>query len=224
MTGSGHLVVMGMALAFSLAGTVEAQVAGTRRLGTTQTEAGQAITGWSARQSILGRTVYNASGNKLGKATDLIVGTDKRVTFLLIETGGAFETSRHLVAVSAAQLQVHGSRLVLPEADPQTLALQPAFVHAPVTRTQSAVVEQAQQDVDRARQAIGRLERRSAQSDRDAKASLERQILALRQSQKVVEDKVAEMEAADASKWQAVEAQVGQASARLRSAIRNART
>lgn len=220
MTQTCRFAALGMALVLSLTSSANAQVAGTRRLGTTQAETGQAITGWSAKQSILGRTVYDASGERLGKALDLIVGTDKHVTFLIVVTGNPLGASRRLVAVPAAQLQVHGSRLVLPDADRLSLAAQPAFVHAPITRTQSSIVEQAQKDVDRARQTIARLERMSAHGSAEGRADLERQILVLRQRQQAVEDKLAEMEAADAAQWQAVEAELGQASARLRSTIR----
>lgn len=203
-------------------GGTGAQVAGATRLGATTTETEQVIAGWSAKQSILGRPVYNASGERLGKALDLIVGTDKRVTFLIVETLGTMQTHKHLVAVPAVQLQVRGGRLVLPDADRQALASQPAFLHAPITRTQSAVVDQAMQEVDKAGRAIAQLERNAAQDGSDAKARTDQQIRELRQNQKAVEDKVAEMDAAGAAQWQALEAEVGQASARLRSALRKA--
>jgi len=219
-----HIAVLAVALALAGAGPAGAQVAGATRLGTTVTETEQAVMGWSVKQSILGRPLYNASGERLGKAADLIVGSDKRVSFVIVDTGGTQRTADHLVAVPAAQLQVRGARLVLPDAARQTLAMQPAFVHAPITRTQSSVVERAQQDIDRARQAIARLERRSAQSSGEAKARTDRQILVLQQSRQAVEDKVAEMDTAGAAQWQAVEAEIGHASARLRSAIRNAST
>lgn len=212
-----------LGLMSALAGIAAAQVAGATRTGATLTETGQLIPGWSAKQSILGRAVYDASGERIGKALDLIVGTDRRVTFLIVEMGTFPPGSRHLVAVPASQLAVRGGRLLLPDADRQALALQPAFVHAPVTRTQSAIVEQAQQDADRARRTIARLERQLAHGEGgEARASLERQILVLRQAVHTVEEKVAEMDAADSGRWQAVEAQVGQAAARLRGAMRGA--
>jgi sporulation protein YlmC with PRC-barrel domain len=224
MKTTPHIAALGVALALAGTGPASAQVAGATRLGTTVTEAEQVVTGWSVRQSILGRPLYNASGERLGKALDLIVDNDKRVSFVIVDTGGTLRTTEHLVAVPAAQLQVHGARLVLPDAARHTLAMQSAFVHAPITRTQSSVVERAQQDVDRARQAITQLERKAEQSSGEARARTDRQILSLRQSQKAVEDKVTEMDTAGAAQWQAVEAEIGQASARLRSAIRNAST
>ncbi|QOF76129.1 PRC-barrel domain-containing protein [Variovorax sp. 38R] len=217
----------GMALTFMLVlganGLAGAQVAGATRWAGEVTETDQLIAGWSARQSILGRSVYNASGDRLGKVLDLIVGTDKRVTFLIVDTGrGVPGAAQHLVAVPASQLQVRGARVVLPDAARQTLAIQPAFVHAPITRTQSAIVEQAQQDVDKSRQTIAVLERRLAQGSAQERAPTERKLLALRQGQKAVQEKLDDMDAAGAAQWQSAEAEIGQASARLRSAIRNA--
>jgi len=218
-----HLTVVGLVFALAGADITAAQVAGATNAGATLIETGQLIPGWSARQSILGRTVYDASGERIGKALDLIVGTDRRVTFLIVEMGSFPSGSRHLVAVPASQLLVRGGRLRLPDADRQALALQPAFVHAPVTRTQSAIVEQALQDADRASRTIARLESQLAHGAGDeGRAGLEQQILALRQALQAVEEKVAEMDAADSDGWQVMEAQVGQAAARLRSAMRGA--
>ncbi len=219
-----HFARLGLVPAFIAAGAggAVAQVAGVTRAGAALTQTGQLISGWSAKQSILGQAVYDASGERIGRALDLIVAPDRRVTFLIVEIGAFPSGSRHLVAVPASQLVVRGARLVLPDADREALALQPAFVHAPVTRTQSAIVEQALQDVDRAGRTIARLERQLAQGGGgEPRANLERQILVLRQASQAVEQKVAEMDAADADHWQTVEAQVGQASARLRSAMRN---
>lgn len=219
-----HFARLGLVPAFIAAGAggAVAQVAGVTRAGAALTQTGQLISGWSAKQSILGQAVYDASGERIGRALDLIVAPDRRVTFLIVEIGAIPSGSRRLVAVPASQLVVRGARLVLPDADREALALQPAFVHAPVTRTQSAIVEQALQDVDRAGRTIARLERQLAQGGGgEPRANLERQILVLRQASQAVEQKVAEMDAADADHWQTVEAQVGQASARLRSAMRN---
>lgn len=147
-----HFATLGLVPALVAAGTgiAVAQVAGVTHAGAALTETGQLISGWSAKQSILGQAVYDASGERIGRALDLIVAPDRRVTFLIVEIGNFPSGSRHLVAVPASQLVVRGARLLLPDADRQALALQPAFVHAPITRTQSAIVEQALQDVDRA--------------------------------------------------------------------------
>jgi len=217
------IAAFSIGLALAGAGPAGAQVAGAMRPGGAAADTEQVVPGWSAKQSLLGRPVYNASGARLGRALDLIVGTDKRLTHLIVDTGGGtVGASQRLVAVPVAQLQVHGARLLLAEADRQTLAIAPAFVHAPVTRTQSSIVERAQQDIDKSRQTIAALERRSAQSTGEARARTDRQIATLRQSQRAAEDKVEEMDTAGPSQWQTVEVEIGRASARLRSAMRRA--
>lgn len=221
-TKTRHHLLLGIALALAGVGMARAQVAGATSLGATTTETQQVVSGWSARQSILGRSVYDASGDRIGKALDLIVGTDKRVSHLIVGTGAAVGAAEHLVAVPAARVQVQGARIVLPEANRQTLASQPAFLYAPITRTQSSVVDRAQKDVDKARQAIARLERKSAQGGAEARERADGQVLELRQNQQAVEDRIADMDGADAAQWTAREAEVAQASQRLRSAIRRA--
>lgn len=211
-----------LAMAMALAATTQAQVAGTRRLGATTTVTEQVIAGWSVKQSILGRMVYDASGDKLGRARDLIVDTDQRVSFLIVDMGGAAPANPHLVAVAASPLQVRGARLVLPGVTRQALASQPAFVYAPITRTQSSVVERAQRDIDRARLAIARLEG-GAESPGEA-AGAERRSLAaaLREQLQAVDNSIAAMDTVDVAQWQAAEAEVARASAKLRAVMRDA--
>ncbi|AVQ85623.1 MULTISPECIES: hypothetical protein [unclassified Variovorax] len=164
------------------------------------------------------------------KARPLIVGLALGISVAqnaVAQVAGAVRmddtaTTVNVVAVPVAQLQVRAGRLVLPDTDRRTLGLQPAFVHAPITRTQSSIVERAQRDVDRAQQAVARLERMGAPGTGQAGADLERRILVLRQSQKEVKDRMAEMDAADAAQWQAAEAEVRRAAARLRAAMRDA--
>ncbi|MET3373494.1 sporulation protein YlmC with PRC-barrel domain [Variovorax boronicumulans] len=198
--GASSSTLLAFMLVLAAVGSAHAQVAGAIRSARTVTETEQVVAGWSVRQSLLGRPVYNAVGDRLGKALDLIVDTDKRVTFLILDMGrGAPGAAQHLVAVPASQLQVRGARVVLPDAARQTLALQPVFVHAPITRTQSPAVEQAQHDIDKARQTIASLERRAAQGDGQARAQSERKLLALRQGHKAVQDKLDEMDSASAA-------------------------
>lgn len=220
MTKTRHQLVLGIALALAGVGGAGAQVAGSTSLGATTTETQQVVTGWSARQSILGRSVYDASGDRIGKALDLIVGTDKRVSHLIVGTGAAVGAAEHLVAVPAAGVRVQGGRIVLPEASRQTLASQPAFLYAPITRTQSSVVDRAQKDVDKAQKVIAQLERKSAQGGTGARERADGQIFELQQNQQAVEDRIADMDVAEAAQWKAREAEVAQASQRLRSALR----
>ncbi|SFQ60578.1 Sporulation protein YlmC, PRC-barrel domain family [Variovorax sp. OK605] len=213
--------VFAVAMVFAVIDGAHAQVAGSIPTAAERTEPNQVVTGWSARQSLLGREVYNAEGERLGKALDLIVGTDMRVSFVVIALGLRLGTAQDTVAVPAGQLRVQGSRLVLADSTRRSLAAQPVFLYAPITRTQSLVVERAQREVDRSRLALATLERQAEQASGEDKVRAEQRIAQLRSSQRAVQDRVAELDAAGAAQWQAVEAQVGQASARLREAMRN---
>jgi hypothetical protein len=220
MTGARRSTALGLLWAFAGIGGAAAQVAGSTPTGAARTETEQVVTGWSARQSILGRAVYNAAGDKVGKALDLIVGTDLRVSFVVVAVGNRVGAAQHTVAVPAAQLRMQSGRIVLPDATRQSLAAQPAFVYAPITRTQSAIVERAPHDMDQARQALDVLERQAARSSGQDRERADREIALLRNTRQAVQDKLSRMDAASATQWQAAQAEVAQASAQLRGAMR----
>jgi hypothetical protein len=66
---AGHLGAIGAA---------SAQVAGSTTVGISVTEATQVALGWSVKKSILGRTVVNETGEKIGKIEDLIISEDRQ--------------------------------------------------------------------------------------------------------------------------------------------------
>ena len=66
-------------------GSATAQIAGsTTTTGVTITEANEPAHGWSVKKGILGKTVYNDSGEKLGTVQDLIIDTDKYVAYVIM--------------------------------------------------------------------------------------------------------------------------------------------
>ncbi len=181
-----------------------AQVAGSTVLGVATTESSRAAIGWSAKESILGRDVYNETGEKLGKAEDLIIDRVRNVSFLIVGVGGVGGMGRHAVAIPAAQIQVVGDRMVLPGMTRKAMAALPPFIYAPITRSRSAIVERAEQDIDNARQQLAQW-----QSLPGPKADLE-------QAMDEVQEKIDAMNAADGDGWKAAEREVRLADARLR--------
>lgn len=216
------IAALGIAFAFTAIGTASAQVAGSTPLGVSVTEMDRVAMGWSAKQSILGKNIYNESGEKIGKAEDLIIDLDKNVSYLIVGVGGFIGMGRHAVAIPATQIHEQGGRIVLVGATKQALTDLPAFIYAPVTRTQSPIAARAEHDIDMAKQKITLLEKKSEAGADDAKARMGRQIADIKQSQKAVENKLDEMKVAGATKWKAVEAEVGKASERLRNSIEKA--
>jgi hypothetical protein len=61
----------------SAAMAVQAQTAGTTTLGVSVTELNNVINGWSVREQLLGQSVYNDKGEKIGKIEDIILTKDR---------------------------------------------------------------------------------------------------------------------------------------------------
>jgi len=67
--------LMGVLLAVA-AGNVAAQVAGSTTIGAPATEITTLTKGWSAKNQILGKLVYNEQDEKVGQVEDIIVAPD----------------------------------------------------------------------------------------------------------------------------------------------------
>ena len=103
----------------------QAQVAGSTAASVTLTERHEVAMGWSAKRSVLGKTVYTEAGQKIGQVQDIIIAPGGKVSYLIIGAGGFVGIGRHDVAVPAAQVRDHGGRLEMPGAgcDPHHAAL-----------------------------------------------------------------------------------------------------
>jgi len=60
---------------------VQAQTAGTTTLGVSVTELNNVINGWSVREQLLGQSVYNDKGEKIGKIEDIILTKDRLASY-----------------------------------------------------------------------------------------------------------------------------------------------
>lgn len=213
--------VLGMVVLVSLSGSAIGQVAGTTRLGVSTIESSRLAMGWSARQSILGRDMFNESGEKIGRVEDLIVDRTRNVSYLIVSVGGFVGMGHHAVAVLASRVHVQGDRMVLAGATQAALAGLPPFIYAPTTRSHSSIVARAERDMDAANHRIALLEAKVDAVSDAQKSGLAGQIAALKERRRAVEDGIAEMNAAEGAAWKAAEAEVGKASARLRQAVKN---
>lgn len=206
--GTATAVVLGFFLWGAASPAALAQVAGSTVLGVTATERSSAAIGWSARESILGRDVYNEAGEKLGKAEDLIIDRVRNVSFLIVGVGGVGGMGRHAVAIPAAQVRLTGDRMVLPGASRKTMGELPPFIYAPITRSHSSIVERAERDIDGARRQLAQL------------PSPARPVAGLEQAVRDVEVKIDAMNAAEGGSWKAAEREVALADARLRTLMK----
>ena len=104
-----------------------AQIAGSTTVGVEVTELNAVALGWSAKRQILGRTVYNEKGEKVGRVDDLIITPDKALSFAIIGAGGFVGLGRHDVAIPVNQFQEREGKLVLDGATKEAIKALPSF-------------------------------------------------------------------------------------------------
>ena len=107
------------------------QVVGSTQLGVAVAELRDVTTGWSAKRQVLGKTIYNDSGDGIGKVDDIIVAPDKAVSYAIIGAGGFLGVGRHDVAIPVGQLkQQSDGKFVLVGATKDALKAMPPFDYA----------------------------------------------------------------------------------------------
>ena len=107
------------------------QVVGSTQLGVAVAELRDVTTGWSAKRQVLGKSIYNDSGDRIGKVDDIIVAPDKAVSYAIISAGGFLGMGRHDVAIPVGQLQQQSDgKFVLAGATKDALKAMPPFEYA----------------------------------------------------------------------------------------------
>lgn len=221
MTKKYYLATLAVAMALAgTAATTQAQVAGSTTLGVTVTDIQQIATGWSVKKSILGKNVYNDADKKIGKVEDLIVDRASNVSYVIVGVGGFIGLGKHDVAIPTSQIHEKAGKIVLAGATKESLKALAPFEYAPQPTRHDQVVADAEQHIDQAKQKIAELQKRSEAGAADVKAELDKQVAALKQDQKSVEDKLTALKAAGAKDWKKLEAEVANATAKLRKSLK----
>ena len=111
--------------------SISQQVVGSTQLGVAVAELRDVTTGWSAKRQVLGKTVYNDSGDGIGKVDDIIVAPDKAVSYAIIGAGGFLGVGRHDVAIPVSQIKQQGDgKFVLAGATKDAIKAMPPFEYA----------------------------------------------------------------------------------------------
>jgi hypothetical protein len=108
-----------------------AQVAGSTLLGVSYAELRDVTYGWSAKRQILGQAVYNDKNERVGAIDDVIVTSDKAISYAVLNAGGFTGLTKHDVAIPVSHFKLTGNRLVLAGATKEALQNYPAFEYAP---------------------------------------------------------------------------------------------
>jgi sporulation protein YlmC with PRC-barrel domain len=124
----GILVTIAAFVAGVFVNTAMAQSAGSSLI--TTNEMREVASGWSAKKQILGKDVYNDSGEKIGDINDLIVAPNRAVSYAIVGVGGFLGMNEHNVAVPVSKLKQQMGKIVLPGATKDALKAAPEFEYA----------------------------------------------------------------------------------------------
>jgi len=213
-------VALGIAGVLASVTAASAQVAGSSTtIGVSITETQRVALGWSVRKSILGKTVYNEAGVKVGRVQDLIVDPERNVSYVIINAGGFVGLGQHDVAIPIAQIRDQGGKIVMQGATKETLRSLPHFHYAYDTARRDQFIADADQGISAARKEIAVLDQKAATAAGDAKTKLDQQTANLRRDLREAEDKLAGLTRARAERWKDFEDDVDAALKRLKKSV-----
>jgi sporulation protein YlmC with PRC-barrel domain len=205
-------------------GPAWAEVAGaTTTVQATVSESIQLAEGWSVKKTLLGKTIYNDTGLKLGKVEDLIISPDKSVSYIIVGAGGFVGIDRHDVAVPVTQIQDHAGKLVMAGATQDTIRAMPEFTYMKDSANRDRFVAAADKDIAKGKAKVADLEKKAGVANADAKSRIDGQIATLRADLSSAQAKLNEMKQATAMRWKEFEAGVSASTARLRKSIDTAK-
>ena len=197
-----------------------AQVAGgTTTANVSVTESTQVAMGWSVKKTLMGKTIYNDAGKKVGKVEDLIISPDKNVSYVIVGAGGFVGIGRHDVAIPVTQIQDKAGRLVMAGATSDSVKAMPEFTYSNDTATRDRFIAAADKDIAQGKVKVADLEKKAGAAATEAKTKLDAQITTLRGDVTSAETKLTELKQATAVRWKEFEAGVSAATARLRKSI-----
>ena len=214
---------LALAGAICSAAPASAQVAGgTTTVDASITETTDFAMGWSVKKTLMGKTIYNDAGQKVGNVEDLIISPDKKVSYVIVGAGGFVGVGRHDVAIPVAEIQDQSGKLVMSGATKDKIKSMPEFAYATDTTQRDRFVAAAEKDIAKGKTKVTDLEKKAGVAASEAKAKIDLQITALQVDVKSAESKLTEMKQASAVRWKEFEASVSAATARLRKSIKTA--
>ncbi|MCW2312872.1 PRC-barrel domain-containing protein [Rhodoferax antarcticus] len=158
MKTSVSILALSLAGAFAVHGSATAQVAGTTTTtGVSIVESTQIALGWSVKKTLLGATIYNETGQKVGNVQDIIIAPDQSVSYVIVGAGGFIGIGRHDVAIAATQIQSQAGKLVIAGATVNLIRAMPQFEYADDSdiARRAQFVSAAEKDITRGRALAG---------------------------------------------------------------------
>ena len=200
-TNLSPLTLATLALAGVLCSAVPARAhvaGGTTAVGVSVAESTQIAMGWSVKKTLMGKTIYNDAGQKVGKVEDLIISPDKSVSYVIVGAGGFVGIGRHDVAVPVTQIEDRAGKLVMPGASKDMIKSMPEFAYANDTARRDRFVAVVEKDIANGKTQVAALEKKAGAAAADVKAKIDLQISTLQLDLKSAESKPGEMKQATA--------------------------
>ncbi|MGA7782664.1 MAG: PRC-barrel domain-containing protein [Paraburkholderia sp.] len=112
--------------------SASAQVAGSQTIGVSVEQSELIVEGWSAKKSLMGKSIYNDNGEKVGVLHDIIIAPDNAASFAIVAAHQFLGVSQHDVAIPMSQLDYVDGKLVWAGATRDAVKALPAFQYAKV--------------------------------------------------------------------------------------------
>lgn len=197
-----------------------AEVVGRSVIGVSVTEISTIKTGWSAKNSLLGKPVYNELGDKIGSVDDLIIAPDKSLSYAIIGAGGFLGMGKHDVAIPITQINEINGKMELKGATKESIKQMPKFEYAfnnnTSTASRDAFINTAERDIQKGKDKLAELNKKMLSEKTEIKAKVKSEIVVMQQHIKNAEAKLAELKNATEKKWREYEAGVTAAIASIR--------
>ncbi|WP_206997150.1 PRC-barrel domain-containing protein [Trinickia mobilis] len=132
MKAKWALVFVAASVFSAVCESASAQVAGAQTIGVSVEQSQLIVEGWSVKKSLLGKSIFNDSGEKVGVLHDIIVAPDNAVSFAIVAAHQFLGVSQHDVAIPMSQLDVVDGKLVWAGATRDAVKSIPAFQYAKV--------------------------------------------------------------------------------------------
>ena len=193
-----------------------AEVVGASVIGVTVSEVAEIATGWSVKKSIMGKTIYNEKGDKIGSVDDLIIAPNKTLSYAIIGAGGFLGMGKYDVAIPVTQINEVNGKMELKGATKESIKQMPKFEYAPRTANREAFVANAEQEIQKGKDKLADLNKKASAEKSEMKAKINAEMVELQQQIKNAEAKLAELKNATEKKWREYEAGVTAAVASVR--------
>ncbi|WP_332877437.1 PRC-barrel domain-containing protein [Massilia sp. S19_KUP03_FR1] len=178
------------------------------------------VQGWSMRHGLMGRPVYaSPDGKQIGTVVDVIVTSAAAPYVLIIGVGGFLEVGGHAVAIPRDDLVEQGGLLVMPGASRASLKAMPRFTYSQATIQRAQFIRATSMQLARANAQLARLQRKATAASGAARVQLEQDNAAFQADITAAEDKLADLEKAEAARWALLREDVEKAIARVRAGM-----